>query len=151
PRSRSNRGFTHAGIIQKDMRTTSLDKRIIILLLAIFSTLFHLSAQTKSPREKILINDGWRFFKYATLSEADILIYDVRPEVKNERDDKPADSKPTEAVKVERIGNVLKPWIMPTGNPFIKDAKKRHVRPPGNPGADFPFVQTNFDDSKWEQ
>ncbi|PRY52803.1 beta-galactosidase [Arcticibacter pallidicorallinus] len=133
------------------MRTTSFDKRIILLLLASFFILFHLSAQTKSPRDKILINDGWRFFKYTTLSEADSLRYDVRPMVKDERDDKPADSRPTEAVKLERAGGVLKPWIMPTGNPFVKDPKKRHIRPPGNPGADFPFVQTNFDDSKWEQ
>ncbi len=40
---------------------------------------------------------------------------------------------------------------MPSGNDFIKDPAKRHVRPEGNPGGDFPYVQLNFDDSSWEK
>ena len=30
----------------------------------------------------------------------------------------------------------IKPWILPTGNAFIKDAARRHTRPDGNPGGD---------------
>ena len=45
---------------------------------------------------------------------------------------------------------VLKAWILPSGNYFIKDPDKRFKRPDGNPGADFPFVQNGFDDSLWE-
>ena len=44
----------------------------------------------------------------------------------------------------------LKPWIMPSGNAFIRDTAKRHVRAEGSPGADVPYVQQNFDDSGWE-
>ncbi|MGV3704690.1 MAG: beta-galactosidase GalB [Arcticibacter sp.] len=132
------------------MRTSLHGKLIIFLLLALPLSPFQLFAQTKSPRERILINEGWRFFKYASMSDADSLIYDVRPVVINEQDDKPADSRPTEAVKVERKASVLKPWIMPTGNSFIKDPQRRHSRPTGNPGTDFPFVQKNFNDNTWE-
>ena len=75
----------------------------------------------------------------------------MRPDVKEDTDHKVADAKPTEAVQVERRQEVLKPWILPTGNDFIKDPAKRHVRPEGNSGSDFPYVQHNFDDSSWKQ
>lgn len=102
-------------------------------------------------RQRISINDNWRFYKYASAADADELIYDVRPEVKDNNDDQPADAKPTEAVEVEASQKVLKPWILPTGNDFIGDPAKRYQRPQGDPGSDFPFVQKNFDDSAWEQ
>ncbi|MGM0620264.1 MAG: beta-galactosidase GalB [Bacteroidota bacterium] len=101
-------------------------------------------------RERIPINDNWKFFKYDSEAEADSLIYDIRPEVTGHQDNKDADSKPTEAVPVANNKKVLKPWILPSGNAFIKDPANRHKRPEGNPGGDFPFVQNNFDDSHWE-
>ncbi|MFA9370165.1 MAG: beta-galactosidase GalB [Labilibaculum antarcticum] len=104
-----------------------------------------------NSRERILINSDWHFFKYASQADADSLIYDVRPEVKDHKDDKVADSKPTEAVRVEANQTVLKAWVLPTGNDFVKDPEKRHIRPEGNPGSDFPFVQADFDDSFWRK
>lgn len=101
-------------------------------------------------REKIAINIGWKFMKYTSEKETDNLIYDVRPEIENTDDTKEADSKPTEAVSVESTKNVLKSYILPTANAFIKDSTKHYIRPTGNPGADFPFVQNDFDDSKWD-
>lgn len=101
------------------------------------------------PRERISINEGWRFMKYD--SEPDSLIYDIRPEVSGRNDSRDADSQPTEAVEVEPTREVLKKWILPTGNDFIKDPAQRHVRPEGSPGSDFPFVQSDFDDSGWEE
>jgi beta-galactosidase len=101
-------------------------------------------------RQRISINDGWRFYKYNSGAEADKLIYDVRTKVKDTDKSVIADEMPTEAVKVEAKQNVLKPWILPTGNDFIKDPAKRYVRPEGNPGSDFPFVQSDFDDSSWQ-
>lgn len=100
-------------------------------------------------REHIKINEGWQFMKYDT--KPDQLIYDVRPEIEDANDNKAADSKPTEAVKVEVIGEVLKNWILPSGNDFIKDPAKKHIRPKGNPGSDFPFVKENFEDKSWER
>ena len=89
--------------------------------------------------------------KYATAEEADDLIYDERPALVDDEDGKAADAQPTEAESVEAKQLVLKPWILPTGNAFIKDPKQRHTRPEGNPGVDFPFVQGDFDDAAWEQ
>ncbi len=103
-----------------------------------------------NARQIISINEGWRFYKYDSTAKVDDLIYDVRPEVKERRDGGPADAKPTEAVDVKASRAVLKPWIMPTGNDFIKDPSKHYFRPEGNPGSDFPFVQNNFQDSSWE-
>lgn len=104
-----------------------------------------------SPRERVLLDSGWRFMKYESADQADKLIYDVRPEVVNAQDDRPADAMPTEAVDVEARQQVLKPWILPTANDFIKNPEDRHQRPQGNPGSDFAFVQSDFDDSRWEQ
>lgn len=107
------------------------------------------STASNGTRERISINEGWRFMKY--VSNPDSLIYDIRPEVNDRNDNKDADSKPTEAVTVESSRKVLKNWILPSGNDFIKDPARRHVRPSGNPGSDFPFVQYNFNDSAWEK
>lgn len=103
-----------------------------------------------SPRERISINTNWRFFKYEKPNEADNLIYDVRPELESNAELRVADAKPTEAVEIESKQEVLKPWILPSGNKFIADPSKRHVRPDGNPGGDFPFAQASFNDQNWE-
>ncbi|MXN93198.1 DUF4982 domain-containing protein [Flavobacterium sp. Sd200] len=101
-------------------------------------------------RERININNGWKFYKYGENEKADDLIYDVCPEVNENIDRIAADAKPTEALKVESKKEVLKPYILPTGNAFIKDQAKKHVRPAGNPGSDFAFVQSGFNDKGWE-
>ncbi len=82
--------------------------------------------------------------KYDPLSEADPFIYDVRPEIEKIQEARPADEKPIEAVQVTAKGQVLKVWILPTGNEFIKNPQKRHKRPEGNPGTNFEFVQADF-------
>jgi beta-galactosidase len=99
-------------------------------------------------RKRVSINDDWKFFKYDSL--ADDLIYDVRPSLNGYRDDRPADARPAEAKEGEKAGDVLKPWILPTGNEFIKDPGRQYSRPQGDPGIDFPFVMSEFDDSAWE-
>lgn len=131
-------------------------KIFILYICALFSctSVFSQTAPQNidsSTRQRLSINDNWRFYKYNSTSVPDNLIYDVRPQVKDSRDEKEADSKPTEAIEVEAKQRILKPWILPTGNDFIKEAARRYVRPEGNPGGDFPFVQGNFDDSGWEK
>jgi beta-galactosidase len=101
-------------------------------------------------RERISINDEWKFMKYESAEEADDLIYDVRPQPVEYNDAQQADTEPEDALEVEADERVLKPWIMPSGNDFIKDPEARYTRPDGNPGSDFPFVQGAFDDSSWE-
>ncbi len=102
-----------------------------------------------SLRERIKINEDWKFMRYAT--EPDQLMYDIRPVVTDRNDNKVADSKPTEAVDVASSEQVLKKWILPSANNFINDPAKHHQRPEGNPGSNFPFVQNNFNDKDWEQ
>jgi beta-galactosidase len=102
-----------------------------------------------SVRERISINDGWRFMRYDR--EADNLIYDERPAVTNRNDNVVADTKPTESLVITNSSEkVLKKWILPSGNDFIKNSQNLHQRPNGNPGADFPFVQNDFNDNNWE-
>jgi beta-galactosidase len=125
--------------------------KIIILISCLILSHSVDGQSVNSSRKRISINDGWRFYKYESADKADKLIYDVRPEITDNTENKVADAKPTEAVAVKTMDEVLKPWILPSGNDFIKDASKRYVRPAGNPGGDFPFVQYNFDDNSWEK
>jgi len=127
---------------------------LLCLSLAVTTTL-HAKTPLRSAKnvngQHISINDGWSFYKYDSLAKADNLIYDVRPEVSGSNEYKVADAKPTEAVEVKATGEVLKPWILPSANGFINDPQKKHIRPAGNPGGNFPFVQANFDDNSWEK
>ncbi|MCX7797166.1 MAG: DUF4982 domain-containing protein [Melioribacter sp.] len=121
---------------------------VIIILLLTWNNIFFCKG-SKHIREKISINEGWRFYKYESIEKADSLIYDVRPELKEIDNEKPADAEPTEPEKIRTKKFVLKPWILPTGNEYIKDSSKHYNRPEGNPGKEFPFTQLDFDDSKW--
>nr|WP_243663346.1 hypothetical protein [Rhodothermus marinus] len=126
------------------MRISSSRYRVFLgggLLLLL--TVLPLQAQPVQDllRARILLNEDWRFFRYPSRAEADGLVYDVWPMYRMDADTAGA---PKEAI-------VLKPWILPTGNPFIKDPARRYRRPPGHPGRDFPFVQPDFDDSGWER
>ena len=79
-------------------------------------------------RERILINDGWLFYKYASMGLADQLICDVHPDVNDMEDAKPTGAEPTEA---EEVG-------------------QHYQKPAGNSGCDFPYIHQDFDDSSWE-
>ncbi|HUA39075.1 MAG TPA: beta-galactosidase GalB [Candidatus Sulfopaludibacter sp.] len=85
-------------------------------------------------RERICINDNWRFTKG---DPADCPVRLVVERTTNE----PA-TKPLLAIE---------PWMLPTGNDFIKDAARRFVRPEGNPGDAIAYAQPSFDDSSWQK
>jgi beta-galactosidase len=105
-----------------------------------------------SPRERISINTDWRFHKGDPDGLAHELDYDVRPQVIRSEDGKAADARPEDAAKVApRNSPVLKPWILPSGNAFIRDQARWHERPAGNPGGDVAFVQADYDDSTWQR
>ena len=132
-------------------RDTNLSILLIPIVILIFQACNPSRDDFGNIRERISINDSWRFMRYETHEEADNLIYDIRPEVTGQVEARIADSRPTEAVEVGQVQEVLKPWILPAANPFINDVAKHHVRPDGNPGGNFPFVQKDFDDSQWRE
>jgi beta-galactosidase len=102
-------------------------------------------------RERISIDGGWRFLKGEPEGSGAGLDYDVRPKVVRSADGKVADAPPEAAEQVAAAGRrVLKPWILPSGNAFIRDLARRHVRPAGDPGSDHPHVQAGFDDGGWQ-
>ncbi|KAF2123202.1 glycoside hydrolase superfamily [Lophiotrema nucula] len=84
-----------------------------------------------SGRERISINDGWKFYRSET--NPDGLSYQHRPNL------------PSTANTLE-----LKAWILPSGNGFIKDPANRHQRPTSDPAANATFAQQSFDASSWE-
>jgi len=135
-----------------------MKRYLIIILLFIAPGKFGYSAFGQHPtpgpgkpeRERISIGVGWKFFRYDPGMRPDSLIYDLRPEISENGDGRPADARPTEAVRLTDAGAVLKPWILPTGNSFIKDPARRTQRPAGDPGLDFPFTKAGFNDSAWQ-
>jgi beta-galactosidase len=100
-------------------------------------------------RQRISINDGWRFMRY--MDSPDTLIYDARPVVTDHNDSKVADTRASEASVAQASAHALKNWILPSANDLYEDPLKQHRRPPGNPGSNFPFVQNDFNDAGWEQ
>jgi beta-galactosidase len=104
-----------------------------------------------AQRERIRLDEGWRFTKGDPAGLSVDLRYDVRPTVERSADGKVADAKPEEAARVRSEGaRVLKPWILPTANPLIADPARRHVRPVGDPGSDVSYVRADFDDGAWQ-
>lgn len=103
-------------------------------------------------RERIDFNDGWRFTLGDPGGDSAPYLYDVRPDVKQSADGKDADARPDQAARVERASvPLLKPWILPSGNAFIKDPARRHARPATDPAIDAPYARQGFDDSAWSQ
>jgi beta-galactosidase len=118
-----------------------------ILLSAICFLSLSLTAQ--SNRQRISINNGWRFIKEDP-PDANGIFYDVRPKVTNRNDNVVADTRADQSnVIVSDSG--LKKWVLPSANDFIKNPSKRHQRPDGNPGSNVSYVENSFDDSKWQQ
>lgn len=117
-----------------------------------FSLVFVASAATADlSRERILLNDHWRFTKGdPTNINSRELLYDFRPTARGEDQRERLAEATADAEKIAAATNrVLKPWILPSGNRFIKDSAKRFVRPAGHPGSDVAYVQNSFDDSGW--
>jgi beta-galactosidase len=109
-------------------------------------------------RERISINDNWRFTKGDPTNNTTSLLYDIRQQQTVRRLADPeadgnssANSSATTNESKSIPLAVTKKWILPTGNAFIKDPSRRFARPLGNPGDEVSYVQPNFDDSSWQQ
>lgn len=111
-----------------------------------------LAAWPAAARECIDLASGWRFQRGDPAGATTQLMYDVRPEVAVSADGKVADAQPEAATQATAGAalRVLKPWILPSANAFIKDPARHHRRPEGHPGSDVSHVQPDFDDSGWQ-
>jgi beta-galactosidase len=92
----------------------------------------------------LLINDDWRFARGDPPDSTTSLLYDVRPKPAGRGSEPPA-SPP------ENPAEVVKRWILPTGNHFVKDPNKRAKRPEGNLGGDLAYTAPGFDDTSWQK
>ena len=124
---------------------------VVAVLICAGTSLWGAEETHSSARERISINDNWRFIKGdPTNVNSQNLLYDVRPVSRGEDQTERLAEATEEAAKLSAATNpVLKPWILPTANRFIKDPAKRFARPDGNPGSEVSYVQTNFDDNGW--
>jgi len=123
-------------------------QRFLHLIFCTICILCISTASNAQTRQRISLNDGWKFMRYET--EPDKLIYDERPVVTDKNDNKVADTRASESGVAITSKKAIKAWILPTANDFIKDPSKHHQRPQGDPGEDFPFVQNNFNDAQWQ-
>jgi beta-galactosidase len=109
-----------------------------------------------SPRERIPIDDDWRFIKGDPTNCTVSLLYDTRrtPAVRRfaaEADGNPALNQSVTTNESTNVTAVIKQWILPTSNEFIKDPLRKFVRPQGNPGDGVAYVQPGFDDRSWQK
>lgn len=136
----------------RDGAVRALMLALFAVMLAGLSMASPATAKVAGDRERIRIGEDWRFTRGDPAGLTVDLRYDVRPTVERSADGRVADAEPEDAVAIRKAGaNVLKPWILPTANPFIGDPAKRHIRPAGHPGGDVSYVQPGFDDSAWQR
>ena len=124
--------------------------------LAVAAAIMTLTMEAAAPaagalRERTLIDQGWRFHLGDPAGNTVDLTYADWTRLKEKTENEPADAQ----AKVESGGtaparNTIKPWILPTGNAFIKDPARRFVRPEGNPGGGVACVRGDFNDQAWQ-
>jgi len=134
------------------MRNWAPLKRCTIRWAVLVLTLQSMSWAAQSPvRERLSFNADWRFKKGGQNQVSNGLTYDMGVEAQDRNESVLAGGMSLKTDGVEATQTRLKPWILPTGNDFIKDPARRHVRPDGNPGGDCPYVRADFNDGSWER
>ena len=101
----------------------------------------------KSPRERISINDDWRFIKNDhNQGLTDNLNYPVNPGFGG----RGGRGAAAPVATVDPTSGIAA-FILPTSNDFISDPTKRYVRPAENFGDNVPYVSPTFNDSEWRK
>ncbi|HEY1660836.1 MAG TPA: beta-galactosidase GalB [Verrucomicrobiae bacterium] len=124
-----------------------------ILLLVVIAGF---ASAADSPRERISIDDNWRFTQGDPTNCPVNLLYDARHEQTIRRlAEAEGDGNSSSYIKTNSTSNapvtVIKQWILPTGNEFIEDPSRRYARPEGNLGDGVAYVQPDYDDSDWQR
>src|ERR1035437_5548509 len=119
--------------------------------------LFNSLMAQAAPRERISINDNWRFTKGDPTNSTVSLLYDVREQktvrrlAEAEADGNSSSNASAASEMTNSPQAVIKQWLLPTGNNFIKDASRKFIRPEGNLGDGVAYMQPDFDDNSWQQ
>src|SRR4051812_13981173 len=129
---------------------TGRDRRLLAGMLAVSQLLGFVAfvrAQSDSPRQRSSINEDWRFTRDDPQGSTVSLLYDVRPEGRGGRRGAP----PTEPqAPTTPPSSVVKAWVLPSGNSFLKDQSNAAKRPEGNLGEGVSYIAPGFNDSSWQ-
>jgi beta-galactosidase len=136
--------------------------RELFLTVLLLTASAGLTGAADSPRERISLDDDWRFTLGDPTNNTVSLLYDVRqPHAIHRLAAAEADGNSNmgranagNMVSANDSTNlppaIIKQWVLPTGNAFIKDATHRFARPAGNLGDGIAYVQPDFDDRSWQ-
>jgi beta-galactosidase len=131
-------------------------RRFSLTILFAVATVF--ASVASLPRERISIDDNWRFTKGDPTNCPVSLLYDKREQRQvrrfavAENDGNASLASMTNAAGPTNIAvSVIKQWILPSGNNFIKDPTNSFLRPEGNPGDGVSYIQPDFDDTGWQE
>jgi beta-galactosidase len=105
---------------------------------------------TQAQRARVSINDGWKFHRGDPASASEDLRYEALPELKLRPDGADFDAGVMDDSDTAVRKGILRSYILPSGNAFIRDPARRHVRPAGNPGGTVDYVKAGFDDATWQ-
>ena len=95
----------------------------------------------ESPRERISINDDWRFARGDPPDmTANLTLLQVR---QGGRRGGGAATRP--------VNESLWPYILASGNDFTNDPAKKVARPAGNPAEGISYASASFADASWRQ
>lgn len=105
---------------------------------------------TPMPRERLRLETGWRFRRVAPDQVDEALAYVPWPALGEAQDGKDADARP-EQVQHEAAETGLRPWILPTANPFVSDPAQHTQRPPTAPPVAPEAADPALVDADWQQ
>ncbi len=143
------------GIQGRKSRSVSQVSRELTALIVIALWLNCWVGSLSQARERICINEGWRFTRDDPTNLSVRLCYDEWNFQEVKRFDAEADGNLLiNAMGKAAVTNLplfaLKPWVLPTGNAFLKDPARRVNRPQEEPTLTIPYVLSEFDDSHWQ-
>ena len=93
----------------------------LVLFILLLASISGLSIENDNSRERMSLDDGWRFTKSDPAGTGNRLSY-----------------------------TSIKDWVLPTGLELTKNVMlAAKTRPAGNPGGDVSYAQSDFDDSSW--
>jgi beta-galactosidase len=136
------------------MRQTIYFTQKRILMAARIVCLLFLSGSVmaaESPRERISINNDWYFMRNDPPSVNLATSNDINAINLNYPRNPGRGGRGAPAASVPAVDPTsgIAGFILPTGNDFIADPAKHHVRPAGNYGATIDYVNPAFNDSGW--